>query len=68
LNLHTPDAGTARVLGADSRRLGVGVFQRIGYVSENQELPLWMTVRQFMDYCRPMYPTWDAPFADKLLA
>jgi ABC-2 type transport system ATP-binding protein len=67
LNLHTPDDGSARVLGVDSRRLGPEVFQQVGYVSENQELPLWMTVRQFIDYCRPMYPGWDAAFADRLL-
>ena len=67
LNLHKPDSGRIRLLGQDSRRLGVAEFQRIGYVSENQEMPLWMTVRQFVDYCQPMYPQWDRVFADKLL-
>ena len=67
LNMHTPDAGTASVFGVDSRRLSPDVFRQIGYVSENQELPLWMTVQQFLDYCRPMYPAWDAAFAAKLL-
>ncbi|MCP5516235.1 MAG: ABC transporter ATP-binding protein [Verrucomicrobiales bacterium] len=66
LNLHAPDAGSVRVLGCDSRRLGPREFQQVGYVSENQELPLWMTVRQFMDYCRPLYPTWDEAFARQL--
>jgi ABC-2 type transport system ATP-binding protein len=66
LNLHTPDQGEIRVLGTDSRRLGPEEFRQIGYVSENQELPLWMTVRQFLDYCAPMYPRWDRAFADKL--
>lgn len=68
LNLHTPDAGSVCVLGCDSRRLGPREFQQLGYVSENQELPLWMTVRQFVDYCRPLYPTWDDAFARQLLA
>ncbi|MBI5387405.1 MAG: ABC transporter ATP-binding protein [Verrucomicrobia bacterium] len=67
LNLHSPDCGEISVLDHDSRRLGPEQFRHIGYVSENQELPLWMTVRQFIDYCRPMYPNWDAPFAEKLL-
>jgi len=31
-------------------------FTRIGYVSENQELPDWMTVDYFMRYLRPFYP------------
>jgi ABC-2 type transport system ATP-binding protein len=67
LNLHKPDAGTIQVLGQNSRRLGPLQFQEIGYVSENQELPLWMTVGQFLNYCRPMYPNWDEAFARALL-
>ena len=67
LNILTPDAGEIRLLGADSRRLDSAVFRQIGYVSENQEMPLWMTVRQFLNYCRPMYPAWDAAFAEQLL-
>ena len=68
MNLLRPTAGSARVLGVDSRRLGPKEFAQIGYVSENQELPLWMTVRQLMDYCRPFYPTWDAALEKALLA
>jgi len=67
LNIHKPDGGVLNVLGVDSRKLGPEEFRQIGYVSENQELPLWMTVQQFMDYCRPMYPGWDVAFAGKLL-
>ncbi len=59
MNLILPSAGEARVLGVDSRKLGPAEFARIGYVSENQQLPLWMTVRQLLDYCRPFYSTWD---------
>ena len=68
MNLLPPTAGSARVLGVDSRKLGEREFAQIGYVSENQELPLWMTVRQFLDYCRPFYPTWDRALEKTLLA
>ncbi|HWA29235.1 MAG TPA: ABC transporter ATP-binding protein [Lacunisphaera sp.] len=68
MNLLRPSAGVARVLGTDSSRLGESDFARIGYVSENQQLPLWMTVRQLLDYCRPFYPTWDPALEGKLLA
>ena len=67
LNLHTPNRGTVQVLGKDSRHLGPQEFQQIGYVSENQELPLWMTVQQYLDFCRPMYPTWDVPFCERMV-
>jgi ABC-2 type transport system ATP-binding protein len=67
MNLLRPSAGEATVLGIDSRALGPATLQRIGYVSENQVLPEWMSVADLMAYCRPFYPTWDAAFADALL-
>lgn len=68
MGLIEPTSGTARVLGVDSRKLGEKEKAQIGYVSENQQLPLWMTVRQFLDYCRPFYPTWDRELEKTLLA
>lgn len=68
MNLLEPSAGEARVLGVDSRRLGERERAQIGYVSENQKLPLWMTVQQLLDYCRPFYPTWDRALEARLLA
>ncbi|MBL9219251.1 MAG: ABC transporter ATP-binding protein [Opitutaceae bacterium] len=68
MNLLEPSSGEARVLGVDTRRLGEKERAQIGYVSENQKLPLWMTVRQLLDYCRPFYPTWDRTLEAKLLA
>lgn len=67
LGLHHPDAGEVRVLGHDSRRLPSKAFEQIGYVSENQRQPLWLTVQQLLDYCRPLYPTWDRALEAKLL-
>ncbi len=67
MNLLQPTAGEARVLGVDSRRLGEREFAQIGYVSENQQMPMWMTVRQLLDYCRPFYPTWDRALEKTLL-
>lgn len=67
MNLLAPTRGAARVLGVDSRRLGPAEFRRIGYVSENQELPLWMTVGGFLDHCRPFYPKWDRTLERTLL-
>jgi ABC-2 type transport system ATP-binding protein len=67
LNLHTPDSGVATVLGTDTTKLGPSEFRQIGYVSENQQMPEWMTVTQLLDYCRPMYDTWDKDFERKML-
>jgi ABC-2 type transport system ATP-binding protein len=68
MNLLRPTAGEAHVLGVPPARLGPKHWQQIGYVSENQRMHEWMTVRQLLDYCRPFYPTWDDAFAAKLLA
>ena len=67
MNLLRPTRGSATVLGVDSKKLGERERAQIGYVSENQELPSWMTVRQLLDYCRPFYPTWDVALEKKLL-
>jgi ABC-2 type transport system ATP-binding protein len=68
MNLLRPTGGAATVLGTNSRALGVRDFQRIGYVSENQQLPDWMTPAELLDYCRPFYPTWDRALEQKLQA
>jgi ABC-2 type transport system ATP-binding protein len=67
MNLIEPTGGEARVLGVDSRKLTPRERAQIGYVSENQKLPEWMTVDQLMRYCRPLYPTWDRDLEKKLM-
>ncbi|QHN04500.1 ABC transporter ATP-binding protein [Granulicella sp. WH15] len=59
MNMLHPTSGSATVLGKPTAALTGADFQRIGYASENQELPDWMTVGQFLSYLRPFYPTWD---------
>jgi ABC-2 type transport system ATP-binding protein len=68
LNLLRPSGGSARVLGCDSTVLKASHFRRIGYVADGQELPEWMTVAQLLEYCRPLYPTWDEALAMRLLS
>lgn len=59
LNILQPDSGTASVLGRDSRQLRPHDFLHIGYVSESQDLPERLTVGQYFDYLRSLYPNWD---------
>ncbi len=68
LNLLAADSGSARVFGCEAAKLGPAQFQKIGYVSENQKMPDWMTVTELLDYVRPMYPDWDRDFERKMLA
>jgi ABC-2 type transport system ATP-binding protein len=67
MNARHPTDGTAEVFGRDSRKLSPKDFTQIGYVSENQQMPEWMTVAYFMNYLRPFYPDWDDARARDLL-
>ena len=67
MNLLKPTSGVATVLGKDSRRLSASDFQRIGYISENQRLPLWMTPAELLAFCRPLYPAWSDARARTLM-
>jgi len=67
VNILEPSSGETTVLGTPSTQLGPAQFQHIGYVSENQELPEWMTVAELQAYCKAMYPSWDDRFCESLL-
>lgn len=67
MNILPPTSGYAEVLGQDSRHVAGRVFTRIGYVSENQELPDWMRMTDFLNYLRGFYPTWDKKLEGELL-
>jgi len=67
MKILAPTRGRSEVLATDSRLLGPRDFAQIGYVSENQELPEWMTVRYFLRYLAPFYPTWDDALERELL-
>ena len=59
MNILPPTEGSSEVLGQPSASLTGAAFERIGYVSENQDLPTWMTVKQYLDYLAPFYPMWN---------
>lgn len=59
LNIVQPTHGEATVLGMPTACVRGNVFTRIGYISETQQMPEWMTVAALMAHLRPMYPRWD---------
>jgi ABC-2 type transport system ATP-binding protein len=67
MNLHPATSGEATVLGIDSRQLQGRHFEQIGYVSENQDQPGWMTMSYLLRYLKPFYPTWDDTRAAELV-
>lgn len=67
MNIIQPTAGRSEVLEADSCHLGPEQFAQIGYVSENQEMPEWMTVGYYLEFLSNFYPTWDRGLASELV-
>jgi len=67
MNVLTPSAGVATILGVDSRRLSRRELSQIGYVSENQKMPGRLTVAEYLAYLRPFYATWDTDLERSIL-
>src|SRR5207247_621705 len=66
LGLLRAERGSVRVFGRDPVADPVGVLSRIGYLSEEADLPEWMRVHELMRYARSFYPTWDDDYAEQL--
>jgi ABC-2 type transport system ATP-binding protein len=66
LGLLKAQQGSVRVFGLDPVKEPVGVLSRIGYLSEEGDLPGWMRVDELMRYMRAFYPTWDEDYAQDL--
>jgi ABC-2 type transport system ATP-binding protein len=67
MNLIAATSGRAEVLGMDTKQIRGKFYTRIGYVSENQDIPEWMKVGTLLEYLRDFYPTWDRALEDSLL-
>ena len=66
LGLLRAERGTVRVFGLDPVAEPVGVLSRIGYLSEDHDLPGWMRVDELLRYSRAFYPAWDDGYAEEL--
>jgi ABC-2 type transport system ATP-binding protein len=66
LGLLTAETGAVRVFGLDPAAEPVSVLGRIGYLSEQPDLPGWMRVDELLRYTRAFYPNWDAAYAEQL--
>ena len=67
MNFLKSDGGSASVFGKPVNKLDAGDRSRIGYVADGVDLPKWMTLQQFINFLRPMYPTWDDAFCKQLV-
>ncbi len=61
-----PESGSVRVFGFDPVADPVAVLSRVGYLSENRDLPAWMRVDELIRYTQAFYPKWDTAYAEEL--
>src|SRR5436309_675662 len=66
LGLLRAEGGSVRVFGLDPVADPVGVLSRIGYLSEENDLPGWMRVDELVRYSRAFYSMWDDAYAEEL--
>lgn len=66
LGLLRAESGSVRVFGLDPVADPVGVLSRIGYLSEENDLPGWMRVDELIGYSRAFYPGWNDGYAEEL--
>jgi ABC-2 type transport system ATP-binding protein len=66
LGLLRAQTGSVRVFGVDPVADPAGVLARIGYLSEENDVPEWMRVEEFVRYSRAFYPRWDDGYAEEL--
>src|SRR5512132_4406106 len=66
LGLLRAESGSVRVFGHDPVADPVAVLSRIGYLSEENDLPGWMRVDELIRYSRAFYPAWDDAYAEEL--
>jgi ABC-2 type transport system ATP-binding protein len=67
LGLFKAQEGTVRVFGWDPVRRPVEVLSRVGYLSENRDLPDWMRIDELLHYQQAFYPSWHEKFAAEML-
>lgn len=66
LGLLKAERGTVRVFDCDPVADPVAVLGRIGFLSEDRDLPGWMRVEELLEYSSAFYPKWDKDYADDL--
>jgi ABC-2 type transport system ATP-binding protein len=66
LGLYSAQKGSVSVFGVDPAAEPVAVLSRVGYLSEDREMPTWMKVGEIIRYRGAFYETFDAGYAEEL--
>ena len=66
LGMLSAQSGSVRVFALDPVAQPDEVLSRIGYMSENRDLPNWMRVGDLIQYTASFYKAWDQAYAEQL--
>lgn len=66
MGLLNPDGGEARVLGEDLRYAKRSLRSKVAYVSQSEQIPAWMTLRDLIRYVSHFYTDWNKAYAEDL--
>ncbi|MBT3860186.1 MAG: ABC transporter ATP-binding protein [Gammaproteobacteria bacterium] len=61
-------SGSVQVFGQNPVHHPESVLSRMGYLSENRDIPDWMTIEELMRYTQAYHQNWDVAYAEELLA
>jgi len=67
LGLLRAKSGSVKIFGEDPVRNPQGVLKRIGYLSEDRDIPDWMSIDELMRYTSAYHSGWDQSYAAELL-
>ena len=66
-NLLSPSYGKAKLLGYESNMFPSNLWEKVGYVSEEQKMYEWMKVGEIIRFTSSFYRNWDHRFSSQLL-
>lgn len=66
LGAYKAQQGEVRIFGIDPTFDPTTVLSRIGYLSEDRDLPAWMRIGELMRYMQAFYPSWDMAYAERM--
>jgi len=67
LGLLRAKSGTVRIFGEDPVKKPESVLKHIGYLSEDRDIPDWMSIAELMRYTSAYHSDWDQGYAAELL-
>jgi len=66
LGQYIAQQGSVKVFGKNPVEQPEKVLAKIGYLSEEPDLPAWMTVKEIINYTAAFYTNWDHQYAAEL--